>query len=441
MIPAIPMRDPPAIPDSYWAATAPALEVSPALEGRVETDVAIVGAGFTGLSTALHLAEAGRKAVVLDAHEPGWGASGRNNGQVVAALKHEPHEMEAAFGKDHAARLIEAVGAGPDLVFGLIDRFGMNCAARRRGIITAANTRESLASLQRRTEVWRGRGAPLELLDRSAAQQAIGSDFYVGASLDPRGGSVNPLGYARGLARAAMAQGASIHRDSLVTKVSREGAGWVVQTAHATLRARRVILATNAYADDLWRGLKRNFIPIRTPQVVTRPLGDNLHRSILPGGQIMSDTRHLVVGVRVHPDGRVHLGGATGTTGAERDSQFRTLQVQLHRLFPHLPPVEWEYRWSGFIAMTPDRYPRLYDLAPGLAAVLGYSGRGLAMGTVMGRELARWANGEAGIGELLLPVSRQKALPYYALRGIAVDGSIKFHQAKAAANRLLGLDR
>ncbi len=435
------MRDPPAIPDSYWAATAAPLEVGPALEGESETEVAVVGAGFTGLSTALHLAQAGHKAVVLDAHAPGWGASGRNNGQVVAALKHEPHEMEAAFGQAAAARLIEAVGTGPDLVFGLVERYGMDCAARQRGIITAANTPASLEGLKRRTEVWQRRGAPLEVMDRAAAQQAIGSDFYVGASLDPRGGSINPLGYARGLAGAALREGAAIHQDSLVTRLTRNGAGWVVETERAKVHARRVVLATNAYTDDLWRGLKRNIIPIRTPQVVTRPLGDNLHRSILPGGQIMSDTRHLVVGVRVHPDGRLHLGGATGTTGAERDSQFRTLQAQLHRLFPHLPPVEWEYHWSGFIAMTPDRYPRLYDLAPGVAAVLGYSGRGLAMGTLMGRELARWAQGEAAIDALLLPVSRQKALPYYDIRGIVVDGSIQYHQARAAVGRLLRLER
>jgi sarcosine oxidase len=436
-----PMRDPGGIPDSYWAATAAPCAVSPALEGEAETEVAVIGAGFTGLSTALHLAQRGRRVTVLDAHEPGWGASGRNNGQVVAALKHEPHEMEAAFGKEVAARLIEQVGSGPDLVFSLIERYDIDCAARRRGILTAANTADSLDKLRRRTEVWQARGAPLRMLDKAEAQRAIGSDFYVGANLDPRGGSINPLGYARGLARAALQEGAAIHRDSHVRRITRAGEGWVVETPQARLHADRVVIATNAYTSDVWDELKRNFIPIRTPQVVSKPLGHNMRGTILPDGQIMSDTRHLVVGVRIHPDGRLHLGGATGTTGKERAGQFRVLQAQAARLFPHLPKLEWEYAWSGFIAMTPDRYPRLYDLAPGVASALGYSGRGIAMATLMGRELARWAAGEARIDDLVLPVSRQRALPYYDLRDIVVDGSIQYQRAKAAIGRLLRLDR
>lgn len=429
---------PGAIPDSYWEATAPRLETPPPLEGQARTDVAVIGAGFTGLSTALHLAQRRVGVTVLDANAPGWGASGRNNGQVVAALKHEPHEIETAFGPEIAGRLITAIGEAPDLVFELIARYGMSCDAMRKGIITAANTAGDLDALRRRTEIWQARGAPLRVLDRAATRDAIGTDAFVGACLDPRGGTINPLAYTRGLAKAAMQEGAVLHSSSEVRRLEHSGGGWLLHTPAGTLHASRVVIATNAHTGSFWPGLRRNFVPIVTPQVVTRPLSDNLLRSILPGGQAMSDSRHLVVGVRMHPDGRLHLGGSTGSAWGERPALFRTLQAQARRIFPFLPDLDWEFRWSGTIAMTPDRYPRLYDLAPGVASALGYSGRGIGTATMLGRELARWAAGDEAISGLVLPVSRQRHLPYYNLRATLVDTSIGYHLLK---ERLRGARR
>ncbi len=432
-----PLADPPSMPDSYWAATAEAGPAVPEFDGSETAETVVIGAGYTGLSAALHLAERGRSVLVLDAHEPGWGASGRNNGQVVAALKHEPHEIEERFGKERGAALIEAIGGGPDLVLGLIARYGMACAARRSGILTAAHSAASLADLKRRVEIWNARGAPLRLLSRDEMEAASGTGFYPGGCLDPRGGAINPLGYARGLARAVIGRGGAIRQKAEVTAIERGGAQrggtpqggarWRVRTARGHVDAEHVIVGTNAYTGAFWPGLRKTFLPSRTPQLVSRPLRDNVAKSILPGGQIMSDTRYLTVGVRKHEDGRLHLGGGNGTAGADTDALYAPLARQARLLYPQLGELEWQYRWSGFMAMTPDRYPRLFELAPGIGAALGYSGRGICTATILGAELARWAAGEAGIDELAMPASSFRTLPYYALRGIIVESAVRYY--------------
>lgn len=429
-MPAVPMDDPGSTPSSYWAATAaPGPDILP-FDGSERADIAVVGAGYTGLSAALYLAERGFSVLVLDANEPGWGASGRNNGQVVAALKHEPHEIEERFGKERGGELIRTIGEGPDLVFGLIERYGMQCDARRSGILTAAHSAASLADLQRRVDVWARRGAPLRLLSRSELEAQSGTAFYPGGCIDPRGGAINPLGYARGLAAAVLQQGGRIRRQAHVRGIRRAASGWQVILDRGSVTASRVIVGTNGYTDDLWPGLKKTFLPARTPQIVSRPLRYNLRKSILPDGQIMSDTRYLTVGVRMHADGRLHLGGGGGTAGADRPALYEQLPKEARALFPQLGDIEWEFRWSGFMAMTPDRYPRLFELAPDIAASLGYSGRGICTATIMGRELARWAAGEAAIDELVLPASSFRTLPYYVLRGPIVEGTVLFHSLR-----------
>ena len=424
---AVPMDDPPWTPDSYWAATAPPGPNIPDLDGGEKADTVVIGAGYTGLSAALHLAQRGASVLVLDAHEPGWGASGRNNGQVVAALKHEPHEIEQRFGQERGTALIRAIGDGPDLVLGLIARHRVDCAARRCGILTAAHSPASLSDLKRRVEIWNGRDVPLRLLSGDEMEAASGTGFYAGGCLDPRGGAINPLGYARGLARAVLDEGGVIRQKAEVRRIKRVGTQWRVMTRRGDVDAETVIIGTNAYTGAFWPGLHKTFLPARTPQLVSRPLRDNVAKSILPGGQIMSDTRYLTVGVRLHGDGRLHLGGGNGTAGGESDALYAPLAEHARRLFPQLGELEWQYRWSGFMAMTPDRYPRLFELAPGVAAALGYSGRGICTATLLGRELARWAAGEAEIDELAMPASSFRTLPYYALRGMIVESAVRYY--------------
>ena len=437
---AVPLNDPPGMPDSYWAATAATGPPVADFDGSETAETVVIGAGYTGLSAALHLAERGRSVLVLDANEPGWGASGRNNGQVVAALKHEPHEIEQRFGQERGAALIRAIGEGPDLVLGLIARHRIDCAARRSGILTAAHSAASLADLKRRVEIWNARGAPLRLLPRDEMEATSGTGAYAGGCLDPRGGAINPLGYARGLARAVMEAGGAIRQKALVRSIKRAGTQWRVTTDRGGVDADSVIIGTNAYTGAFWPGLQKTFLPTRTPQLVSRPLRDNVAKSILPGGQIMSDTRALTVGVRMHEDGRLHMGGGNGTAGGESDALYAALARHARLLYPqigpHLGELDWQYRWTGFMAMTPDRYPRLFELAPGVAAALGYSGRGICTATILGAELARWAAGEAGIDELAMPASSFRTLPYHALRGMIVESAVRYYSFRDRYGKL-----
>jgi glycine/D-amino acid oxidase-like deaminating enzyme len=290
-----PMSDAPSVAPSYWEQTAAPLEASPAFEGHHQTPVLVIGAGFTGLSTALHLAEMGIRSIVLDANQPGWGASGRNNGQVVAALKHEPFEIEETYGTERGRRLIEAVGKGPDTVFDLIQRYGIQCTAKRNGIVTVAHSEKAFRDLKRRTEVWQARKAPLRIMGQAETSQSVGTNAYVGASFDPRGGSINPLAYARGLARAARSLGVMVYRDAEVLQLRRHLDNWQAVLRNGTVAADRVIIGTNAYTTDFWPGLKRTFLPIRTPQLVSKPLRTMPQWPLLTAGAVMSDTRKLIV--------------------------------------------------------------------------------------------------------------------------------------------------
>src|SRR5271170_7425509 len=198
------------MPNLYQDTAEPAMPL-PALDGDGRADVVIVGGGFTGLSTALSLAEKGASVIVLEAREPGWGASGRNGGQVNPGLKHEPEEIEHHFGRDLGRRMVSLSGGAPDRVFALVRELQIRCEANQGGTIRAAFSKSSAKFLRRATMAWKDRGAPVELLEREAIARATGADRYLCGALDRRGGSLNPLGYARGLADAAIQAGAAIH--------------------------------------------------------------------------------------------------------------------------------------------------------------------------------------------------------------------------------------
>ncbi len=431
MLRAVPLNDPETVPDFYWATTAPPATSIDAFEGgRLAADVVIIGAGFTGLSAGLHLAERGIDVLVIDAKEPGWGASGRNNGQVVAALKHEPHEIEKAFGEERGRQLIDAIGNAPNMVFGLIEKYGIECGARRRGIITAAHSPLALSNLQRRTEAWQARGVGLSMLSREEMEGRSGSSYYLGGCFDPRGGALNPLALSRGLAKAILSAGGRLRKNALVKGITSSGGQHVLELANGSIAAKKVVIATNGYTGDFWPGLKKTFIPVRTPQLVTAPLDPDLVARILPRGEAMSDLRRLVLGVRVHPDNRLHLGGGGGTSGSDREGQYSNMLRLCRQVFPFLKDVKWEFRWTGFMAMTPDYYPRLFELGPGIVAALGYSGRGIGTGTLLGHEIAKWVACEARLLDLALPLSSFRELPYYPIKELLVEAAIKYYDAR-----------
>ncbi len=413
------------LPESLWAATAPPGPPLVPLQGENRADVVIVGGGFTGLSAALHLAEAGVDAVVLEAVEPGFGASGRNGGQVIPGLKYDPDELERRYGR----RVVHTAASGPDVVFGLIERYGIDCAATRTGWIQPAHTAAMLAVARARAQQWARRGAAARELGREEVATLTGSGLYLGGWLDGRGGTVQPLAYVRGLARAAIARGARVYRDSRATALRAEGDGWRIESQCGSVRARRVILATNAYADGLHDALRRSVVPVPSYQIATQPLSAQLRRTILPGGQAASDTYNLLRYYRLDADGRL-IVGARGLYGRRSDAEsLRSHDAALREIYPQIESPRYEFRWSGYVAVTTDHLPHLHELAPGLHAALGYNGRGVAMATMLGRLVARRAMGIED-PDYEFPASPLQTIPLHRFSQLGVRATVSYLRIK-----------
>jgi glycine/D-amino acid oxidase-like deaminating enzyme len=381
-------------PGCLYAATATPPVPTPALDHDARVEVAIVGAGYTGLSAALHLAERGRRVALLEAHEPGWGAAGRNGGQVNAGLKHEPDTVEHALGPVYGPRLVRLAGGAPDFLFALIARHRIDCEAQRAGTLRAAYQPLHAVALRASAQQWVQRGVGVEYWDAARVAAATGTERYVGATFDPRGGAVNPLGLARGLAAAALRAGASIHGGTPALGLERDGALWRLATPHAVVRADKVVLATDGYSDDLWPGLRTSIVPIYSSMIATAPLPPPLAATVLRGGIVLYEAGNITVYYRRDRDGRLLMGGRGRQNGAAGRGSYEHLVRYARDLWPALATVEWTHWWNGQFALTLDFYPRFHAPAPNLYIGLGYSGRGVAFGVALGAELAAAAAGE-----------------------------------------------
>lgn len=255
--------------ECLWEKLTPQRPDNSALRGEVKVDVCVIGAGFTGLSAALHLLEKGKSVCVLEAHRAGNGGSGRNVGLVNAGMWIPPDEIEAGFGEAIGSQLNRMLGAAPALVFSLVDKYGIDCQLRREGTLHMAHNAKGEADLRSREQQWKRRGAPVELLTGKACEQATGTQKIAAALLDRRAGTLNPMAYVTGLANAVIGLGGQMFDHSAVTRLERVGQQWSVQTGQGSVLAEQVVIASNAYTEGDWTELKRNFSPviiIRSPR-------------------------------------------------------------------------------------------------------------------------------------------------------------------------------
>lgn len=413
---------------SLWSATATSAPATHALDADAQTDVVVVGAGFCGLSAALRLAERGVRVTVLEAREIGFGASGRNGGQVIPGLKFDPVELRRMFGSEKGGRLIDFAAGTADAVFDLIDRHRMDVPHVRQGWIQAAHTPDALQLAERRVADWRSHGVDARLLDKGEIAGVLGTDRYFGGWIDPRAGGIQPLSYARELARVAIAAGAVVHTGSPATELLRAGSRWQVRTAAgAAVTADRVLLCTNGYTGELWPGLRKTIIDANSFQIATEPLSEHLRPSILPGGHVCSDARRLLLYYRLDHQGRLLMGGRGTFSEPRRKSDWSQLEGVVAKLFPQAANVPIAYRWCGHLAVTRDYLPHLHEPAPGLTIDVGCQGRGVGLQTRMGHALADYAvDGDASA--LPVALSPIKPFPLHSWRRLYIAAVLGWYR-------------
>jgi glycine/D-amino acid oxidase-like deaminating enzyme len=407
---------------NLYLETAERAEPTPPFSGERKADVVVIGGGFTGLSTALHLAERGADVVLLEAREPGWGASGRNGGQVNPGLKHDPDTVERDFGVELGGRMLRFAGEAPAFVFALIERLGIRCELKRCGTLRAAKHPKHVARVRVTVEQLRRRGVPVEFLDGGAVARATGTTVYAGALFDQRGGALNPLSYARGLAKAALAAGASVHGNARVQSLEPERGAWRVRTADGSVVSRHVVLATNGYTDSLWPQLSRTIVPVFGAIAASEPLPEAQAREILPGGQVLYESGAVTVYYRVDDGRRLIIGGRGPMQEIQSAADIPHIVHYARRLWPSLKDYRFTHGWGGRLGFTADQYPHVHEPADGVLVCLGYSGRGVALGTALGAALAqRISEPET---DFPMPITALKTIPFHGYWPISVPAAI-----------------
>lgn len=399
-----------------WEATAPAPPPTSALTGEIKADVAVVGCGYTGLSAALRLAEAGAKVVALEAVEIGFGGAGRNVGLVNAGMWLMPSQVKRALGPDYGERALTLLGNAPAVVWEMIEKHKIDCDPVHNGTLHCAIGRGGLAEIEERARQWSERGAPVKALDAKQAAARIGSEAYAGALLDMRAGTIQPLAYARGLARAAMAAGAAFHTRSPVRAAERTSGKWALAAGEGTVVADWVAVATDAYGGAPWPQLRREQIRLPYFNFATSPLSGDLQAVILPGREGCWDTRTILSSFRYDRAGRLVFGSVGALRGTGLAVHRGWARRALRRIFPQIGAVRFEAQWYGLIGMTKDAVPRFHRLADNVVAFCGYNGRGIGPGTVFGRVLADHILRRVAEKDLPLPVTAPDTPALPALR-------------------------
>ncbi|EBA03725.1 FAD dependent oxidoreductase [Rhodobacterales bacterium HTCC2150] len=397
----------------YWRDTSGRAPTSSLVNEGFACDVAIVGGGFTGLRAAIELAEAGVDVAVYEGGELGEGASGRSGGQVNPMLTiGKPVDVMRAIGRGYFERLAETALNSADELFGTLKKYDIKCHQRQKGWVRANHSAVAGKEARLNAKAWNRFGAGLEVLGSGAdVAEMTGAQGYHSAVHCLSGGAIHPLRLVYGLADVAMAKGAKIFTKAKVSSLeSRNDQSTLTVNGHK-IRAKFVVLATNAYADNLLTGLKRSFLPLTPIQMATGKLTEQQIKGILPRNHTISDTRRLIMYARREPNNRIVFGGMGYRTPWGTVGGFQWMQQDVARIFPSLKLANWQFKWGGRIAVTDDRLPHLHEAGNGVIAGLGYNGRGVAMSMVMGRVLAQRVLGAKPL-DLPFPITMVKPITF-----------------------------
>ncbi|MFC6979522.1 NAD(P)/FAD-dependent oxidoreductase [Microbulbifer taiwanensis] len=379
--------------DSYYAASANPAPVYPVLEGSVEADVCVIGAGYTGLSSALHLAERGYKVVVLEAERVGWGASGRNGGHVGVGQRKGQEDLEKMLGLDTAKQLWDMGVEAVQLVEDLIRKHDIQCDLKR-GIMHLAAKRSRNADLREEAELLRDRYGYEEIryAEEDEVRSLVGSERYFGAQIDSGSLHLHPLNFALGLAAAAAAAGVEFFEYSRVTRYS-GGSPCVVETAKGEVKARNVVLACNGYLGNLEPRMAGKIMPINNFVLATEPLPDALAKELIANDYALQDTLFVIDYWKLSGDNRLIFGGGENYTSRFPQDIRSFVRKYMLRVYPQLADTRIEYGWGGTLAITMNRMPHLGRLEPNVFYSQGYSGHGVPTATFAGKLIAEVVSG------------------------------------------------
>lgn len=373
---------------SYYAASANPSPERPPLQGDREFDVCIVGAGYSGLSTGLHLAEKGYNVAIVEGAKVGWGASGRNGGQIVNGLNASLQVIERRYGKDTANFVAGLVMEGGDIIRQRVEKYDIKCDLKH-GNVFAGLTGAHMRELEARLKLWQSHGIDSqEMLSKAQVRQHVGSDLYEGGMIDHKGGHMHPLNLALGEAAAFEQNGGTIFEHSPVVSVDTEAARPSVRTAAGTISCKTLILCGNAYLGRVVPTLSWRVMPVSTQVMATKSLEEELARSLIPTDTCVEDVRYVLDYFRLSADNRLLFGGGTVYGGSDPADIEKKLRRNLDKVFPQLKDVEIEYAWSGNLALSFSRVPQMGRIGNNTYFAHGYSGHGVTGSHTFGRILA-----------------------------------------------------
>jgi len=379
--------------DSYYAASANPNPERPKLATSIEADVCIVGAGFSGLSTALHLAKSGRSVVVVEGARVGWGASGRNGGQIVNGLNAGLDQIESRFGTDTASFVGGLVQEGASIIREFVADHSIDCDLKQNNVFTALN-KKHMQALQEKQALWKRFGMDdYELLDKSGLQKHVNSPVYVGGLIDYSGGHLHPLNLALGEAIAFESMGGVIYEQSPVLKVEQLGSEPRVITKEGSVKCGVLVLCGNAYLGSTVPELASRVMPVSTQVMATEPLSDDVANDIIPSDACIEDARYILDYYRLSADKRLLFGGGTVYGGKDPADVEAKLRPNMEKVFPQLKGVGVDHAWSGNFALSFTRVPQMGQLGPNSYHAMGYSGHGVTGSHLFGRIISEAING------------------------------------------------
>ena len=404
---------------SYYAASANPAPERPALQGDQEIDICIVGAGYSGLSTGLHLAEKGYKVAIIEGARVGWGASGRNGGQIVNGLNASLQTIKRRYGQDTATFVAGLVQEGGEIIRERVRTYDIKCDLKEKNIFTGLTTAH-MRELEDRMKLWESYGIKnQEMLDKDQLRAHVNSDLYEGGLIDHSGGHMHPLNLALGEAAAFEKNGGTIYEMSPVIAVDHSAPRPVVRTENGSMTCKTLVLCGNAYLGHVVPELAPRVMPVSTQVMATEPLGEDLALELLPTDACVEDIRYILDYYRLSGDKRMLFGGGTVYGGADPRDIEAKLRRNMDKVFPKLKDVKIDYAWSGNFALSFSRVPQMGRIGDNTYFAHGYSGHGVTGSHTFGRILSEAIDGDltrfdvfANVPWYPFPGGRMLRVPY-----------------------------